>query len=100
MQVDGPSSNPLQIPPPANSTNPSQPPHSGIVFCPVEGCPRASPASGRGFASHASMRTHLNEHCWRFRLGSVPEEYMRTHRLTSCSYCAGLIHERYHGLCP
>ena len=46
------------------------------------------------------MRTHLNEHCWNFRLGSVPADYLQTHQLTHCSFCHGLIHSRYHNLCP
>lgn len=46
------------------------------------------------------MRTHLNEHCWGFRLGSVPDDYLQTHQLTHCSFCHGLIHARYHNLCP
>ena len=70
------------------------------VFCPVAGCPRANCSHDAGFANHASMRPHLNEHCWGARAGDVPQDYLTEQHLTHCQYCNGLIHERYNGLCP
>ena len=71
-----------------------------LVFCPVPGCTRSTPTTGRGFTNHQAMRTHLNEHCWGVLLGAVPQDYMDTHQLGHCSHCHGLIHNRYHNLCP
>ena len=69
-------------------------------FCPVPGCLLGDPQRASGWASHQSMRHHLDEHCSGALCGAVPAEYLRTHNLNVCGECGLLVAARYNGAHP
>jgi len=73
------------------------PPAAARVFCPVPGCPCADAANARGWATHAAMRPHLDDHAAGTLQGQLPPPYLLAHDLDLCSVCGLTVGKRYHG---
>ena len=70
-------------------------------FCPVEGCPHGNVTHAKGWATLQSLKTHLKEHTAGRLHGAVPQAFLDTHNLSSCSICGKIISRlRNNGSCP
>ena len=70
------------------------------IFCPVAGCPKASPQNKRPFRDFASIKNHLNDHCTGQISGAVPGTFLANHSYSQCTICDKILHTKYHGTCP
>ena len=83
---------------PRSSAEPSSRP--ARVYCPVPGCPEGLVGSAAGWADVAGMKDHLNDHCERRFLGSIPADFLERHRWVQCQVCSRLLSRRYGTACP
>ena len=84
-------------PGPGRERSPARASHPSRVFCPVPGCPASDASTARGWATHASMRPHLEAHAAGTLAGAVPSAYCRAQGLDHCSVCGMLVAARYNG---
>ena len=70
------------------------------IFCPVPSCPSSAGRGARGWASHSAMRPHLDDHAAGQLAGAVPQDYLHSHGLDTCTECGLLLSQRYNGVHP
>ena len=80
-------------------TDGGQPSSRGRVFCPVPGCLQGDPLRARGWASVASMQSHIDAHLAGSLHGDVPIPWLHSHNRTRCLEC-GLSVSSRHGIHP
>ena len=80
-------------------TDGGQPSSRGRVFCPEPGCLQGDPLRARGWASVASMQSHIDAHLAGSLHGDVPIPWLHSHNRTRCLEC-GLSVSSRHGIHP
>ena len=80
-------------------TDGGQPSSRGRIFCPVPGCLQGDPLRARGWASVASMQSHIDAHLAGSLHGDVPIPWLHSHNRTRCLEC-GLSVSSRHGMHP
>ena len=90
---------PLPSTPAGRERSPARQPQAQRVFCPVPACPCSDPARARGWATVATMKSHIDAHLAGSLQGDVPTAWLHSHNRTRCLAC-GLNVSQAHGVHP
>ena len=65
------------------------------LFCPVAGCPCGDPLQARGWASPATMQSHVDAHLAGTLAGQVPQNWLDSRDRQRCGVCGLSVSKRF-----